>query len=220
VHRDIKPENILYDEKTKQIKIIDFGISRRFKRRGSRFEMWTITGTLFYRAPEMFSGGYREGVDIWAVGILIFQLVCGRTPFESEYHSQTIKNIQETELVLSKEFSRYSHELRSLLLRMLTRNPEERVDACSCLRDPWLSDLPLRRMKSQKTLHSKEKENSFAVNYRPCKHSDKAKAEMSMTINEDILKECNSNKDIFLGRPHLRKIEGSQIEFIESDPHV
>jgi serine/threonine protein kinase len=81
VHRDIKPENILYDPITKGIKLIDFGISRRFRRRGSLFDMLTITGTLYYRAPEMFSGGYREGVDVWAAGILLYRLVCGSTPF-------------------------------------------------------------------------------------------------------------------------------------------
>ena len=59
VHRDIKPENIMYDSHTQKIKLIDFGISKRFRRRGSLHDMWTITGTLFYRAPEMFSGGYR-----------------------------------------------------------------------------------------------------------------------------------------------------------------
>jgi calcium-dependent protein kinase len=49
--------------------------------------MWTITGTLYYRAPEMFlGGGYREGVDVWAAGVLLFKLVTGKTPFESEYH--------------------------------------------------------------------------------------------------------------------------------------
>ena len=59
VHRDIKPDNILYDPDTHKIKLVDFGISKRFVRRGSFIDMWTITGTLYYRAPEMFSGGYR-----------------------------------------------------------------------------------------------------------------------------------------------------------------
>ena len=97
-HRDIKPENILYDPKTKEFKIIDFGISRNYKCRGENLDMWTITGTLFYRAPEMFAGSYREGVDIWAAGVLLYKMICGFTPFESEYHSETIKNIREGKL--------------------------------------------------------------------------------------------------------------------------
>lgn len=56
-HRDIKADNILYDPETKAVKLIDFGICRKHRRRGTRFDMWTITGTLFYRAPEMFAGG-------------------------------------------------------------------------------------------------------------------------------------------------------------------
>lgn len=60
VHRDIKPANILYDPETKKIKLIDFGLSKRLVRRGSLIDLWTITGTLYYRAPEMFEGeGYR-----------------------------------------------------------------------------------------------------------------------------------------------------------------
>jgi serine/threonine protein kinase len=56
--------------------------------------MLTITGTLYYRAPEMFTGGgYTEKVDIWSTGITIYKLITGHTPFESEYHSKTIENI-------------------------------------------------------------------------------------------------------------------------------
>ncbi len=50
-HRDIKPENILYDEANNRIKIIDFGISKKITNRGSKRDMLTITGTLYYRAP-------------------------------------------------------------------------------------------------------------------------------------------------------------------------
>lgn len=56
--------------------------------------MLTITGTLYYRAPQMFTGGgYDERVDLWALGATIFKLMAGFTPFESPYHNETIKNI-------------------------------------------------------------------------------------------------------------------------------
>lgn len=57
--------------------------------------MLTITGTLYYRAPEMFlGGGYDEKVDLWACGVTLYQLLSGgRTPFQSDYLSTTIENI-------------------------------------------------------------------------------------------------------------------------------
>ena len=57
--------------------------------------MLTIVGTHLYLAPEVFlGGGYDERIDLWALGVTIFKIVSGKTPFESEYHSQTIKNIE------------------------------------------------------------------------------------------------------------------------------
>jgi calcium-dependent protein kinase len=129
VHRDIKPENILYDPETKVVKLVDFGIAKRFRRKEKFVEMWTSTGTLFYRAPEMFSGGYREGVDVWAAGILLYKLVAGKTPFESEYQKETISNIKEGNLVFSLEFKKCSSELRVLVSRMLQKDVKERLTA-------------------------------------------------------------------------------------------
>ena len=87
-HRDIKPENILYNQLSREIKLIDFGVSKKVEERGRKREMLTLTGTPYYRAPEMFSGGgYDHMVDLWAVGVTLFKLMTGFTPFESEYHS-------------------------------------------------------------------------------------------------------------------------------------
>ena len=55
-HRDIKPENIMVDVVNKTIKILDFGSCQNMFRRRRKTDMLTITGTLFYRAPEMFRG--------------------------------------------------------------------------------------------------------------------------------------------------------------------
>jgi calcium-dependent protein kinase len=74
----------LYDQVEKTIKIIDFGISKKTYQRGGRRDMLTIIGTQFYLAPEVYiGGGYDERVDLWALGVTIYQLVVGFTPFES-----------------------------------------------------------------------------------------------------------------------------------------
>ena len=57
--------------------------------------MLTCTGTLEYKAPELFRGGiYDEMIDEWAVGVTIYQLITGRTPFYSEHTRNIIENIE------------------------------------------------------------------------------------------------------------------------------
>lgn len=110
--------------------------------------MLTITGTLYYRAPEMFmGGGYNEKVDIWSTGIMIYKLITGRTPFQSEYHSSTINNIMTSKLEFTSEFDRYSPSLKTLISKMLQKNPKQRVSAIDCLRDTWFH-LPTSTSKN------------------------------------------------------------------------
>jgi serine/threonine protein kinase len=57
-HRDLKPDNILYESETGMLKLIDFGISKLIynKKKETKEKMWTVTGTIQYKAPEMFQG--------------------------------------------------------------------------------------------------------------------------------------------------------------------
>ena len=84
-HRDLKPDNILYNPITGDIKIIDFEISRIQRYEDEKLDLWSNTGSLFYRAPESFRGGYSTEIDVWAVGIIAYEMLIGELPFTSDY---------------------------------------------------------------------------------------------------------------------------------------
>ena len=83
--------------------------------------MLTLTGTPFYRAPEMFTGGgYDERVDMWAFGVMIFELVTGATPFESVYHSDTINNILKGDVTFDHpKWNEHNSLLKDLVAHLL-----------------------------------------------------------------------------------------------------
>ena len=63
--------------------MIDLDVCGVKKFREQKFDMWTNTGTLLYRAPETFGVGYGEIVDIWSLGTLIYELISGEVPFKA-----------------------------------------------------------------------------------------------------------------------------------------
>lgn len=80
IHRDIKPENLLLD-KDLNIKICDLG----WIVEGAKQNHRTFCGTYEYMAPEMiFDRSYGHEIDIWALGILLYELLHGYAPFEGE----------------------------------------------------------------------------------------------------------------------------------------
>lgn len=78
VHRDIKPENIMIG-KDGNIKLIDFGLSKRSKNKNQLLS--TIAGTPYYMAPEVLDGEYNYHADIWSLGVLLYVLLSGYLPF-------------------------------------------------------------------------------------------------------------------------------------------
>lgn len=80
VHRDLKPANILLQGETPRL--ADFGIARVIKTTNSYSV--TISGTSYYMAPEVYRGKRTEQTDLWAVGVILYQLLAGSYPFQRE----------------------------------------------------------------------------------------------------------------------------------------
>ena len=118
---------------------------------------------------------------MWAAGILLYKLVAGKTPFESEYHHQTIQNIRGADLVFTPAFDGYSNELRSFLTLLLSRNIEERPSSYSCKKDSWLSSL------SMSTASKKGEENmcdkTLQIIREPTRSKCRLQAQLSLDVN-------------------------------------
>eukprot|EP00035_Acanthoeca_spectabilis_P034958 m.31777 g.31777 ORF g.31777 m.31777 type:complete len:398 (-) comp6969_c0_seq1:159-1352(-) len=106
LHRDLKPENVLIDYKG-CAKLTDFGFAKRVD------DMtYTMCGTPEYLAPEIIANkGYNRAVDWWAVGVLIFEMRCGRSPFESKDQLTMFKRITCCDLHFPKDYTDQERDL-------------------------------------------------------------------------------------------------------------
>ncbi len=82
-HRDLKPQNFLFltKKKNSEIRIIDFGLSKRFNQEDVE-PFREIVGTPHYVAPEVLKGRYDSRCDYWSIGVIMYFLLSGRVPFK------------------------------------------------------------------------------------------------------------------------------------------
>ncbi|KAF1993990.1 Ca/Cm-dependent protein kinase B [Amniculicola lignicola CBS 123094] len=145
VHRDLKPENLLFrtPEDNADLLIADFGLSRIMDE--EQFHVLTTTcGTPGYMAPEIFrKTGHGKPVDIWALGVITYFLLCGYTPFDRD------SNLEEMQAILVADYSftpleywrGVSQTAREFIRRCLTVDPAGRMTAHEALSHPWIVDL-------------------------------------------------------------------------------
>jgi len=131
IHRDIKPENLLLGPK-RELKIADFGWSVHAP--SSRRE--TLCGTLDYLPPEMIEGKkHDKWVDVWSLGVLMYEFLVGNPPFEAEGHQATYRRISRVDLRFPPEVS---PEAQDLIAKLLVKEPSCRLPLDKIPTHPWV----------------------------------------------------------------------------------
>lgn len=137
-HRDLKPENILFKRENDdtQIKIIDFGLSKKLKT-GKR--MHKKLGTPYYLAPEILEEDYGIEVDMWSIGVIAYVLLCGYPPFYGEGPKDLFRNIYHVSYeFLEEDWSFISEEAKDFISRLLLKDPSQRLTIDEALGHPWI----------------------------------------------------------------------------------
>uniref|UniRef100_A0AAR2JKT5 Protein kinase domain-containing protein n=1 Tax=Pygocentrus nattereri TaxID=42514 RepID=A0AAR2JKT5_PYGNA len=139
VHRDLKPENLLYETPLEDSKIVisDFGLSK-MEDQGA---LSTACGTPAYVAPELLQQKtYGKEVDLWALGVISFILLCGYPPFYDENDSQLYKQIVKADFEFDSPYwDDISHSAKDFIVHLLQKDPERRFNCEQALQHPWIS---------------------------------------------------------------------------------
>ena len=121
IHRDIKPENILLDENNKPY-LIDFGWSNYIINNRRRY---SVCGTPFYLSPEMVNEtGHDEKVDIWCIGVLLYELTTGKVPFEGTNIDEVRNSICSLNINWPLNIN---PDAKDLIIKILKENPNNRL---------------------------------------------------------------------------------------------
>eukprot|EP00571_Detonula_confervacea_P011372 CAMPEP_0172302948 /NCGR_PEP_ID=MMETSP1058-20130122/4584_1 /TAXON_ID=83371 /ORGANISM="Detonula confervacea, Strain CCMP 353" /LENGTH=457 /DNA_ID=CAMNT_0013013619 /DNA_START=165 /DNA_END=1541 /DNA_ORIENTATION=- len=146
IHRDMKPENLLLAHKPRsshdiEVKIIDFGLSKILS---DSPVASSFLGTRGYLAPEMIQRrDYTKSVDAWALGVVIFVLLCGCLPFDDD--CQSIPSSPDLRMKFTLRFPRWakdlSHSAKDLLNHLLDIDSQRRYTAEQAMEHPWVKGV-------------------------------------------------------------------------------
>ncbi|KAJ3417613.1 calcium calmodulin-dependent protein kinase type 1G [Chytridiales sp. JEL 0842] len=161
VHRDIKPANLFLKDLTSYdtLKIGDFGVSvveNGFSNVGG------FSGTKPYMAPEVFQKkSYGRPVDIWAVGIVTYELFYGYTPFPitaKMFDSKVLSIMKKGPAFDGPYKTKPSREAISFIKRLLNMDPDKRPTAIEALQDPWLAVHEVNQGNSSRSSSSNSRQ--------------------------------------------------------------
>ncbi|KRX00223.1 Protein kinase-like domain [Pseudocohnilembus persalinus] len=134
IHRDIKPENILLDNG--RAKISDFGFSRVLENGAEQLGYFSRLGTPLYMSPQILEAEqFSAKCDVWSSGILLYEMLYGKTPWSGKNTVQLRANIFKIELTFPQQPQR-SAEIQNLIRQMLELKEEKRIDWKTIFQNP------------------------------------------------------------------------------------
>ena len=143
VHRDIKPDNLFVTEEG-VVKVMDFGIAKQTTAEGMTLT-GTILGTPGYMAPEQIDGSspVSQASDQYAVGSMAYRMFTGTMVFQHEEMMPLLMmHVTETPELPSKRKPGISPEIDSIVMRLLSKKPDERFESCAAVADALTTLLP------------------------------------------------------------------------------
>ena len=216
IHRDLKLGNLFLTDKM-ELKIGDFGLATKLDYDGEKKK--TVCGTPNYIAPEVIDGGegHSYEVDIWAIGIIIYTLIIGKPPFETNDIKQTYKYIRGVNFQIP-ENAKISYPAAKLIKRILVRHPKDRPSFEEILMDDFFNQgaaipklLPSASLATPPSLdyikrflpnadedgicHLHEKERIEEENKRKQNNNDKSKNENNAQNDVNSTKEASNNNE-------------------------
>ncbi|KAB1204204.1 CBL-interacting serine/threonine-protein kinase 21 [Morella rubra] len=131
-HRDLKPENLLLDQRG-NLKVSDFGLSA-LRKPGDT--LTTSCGSPSYVAPELLLNKGYDGAaaDVWSCGVILFEVLAGRLPFDDSSLMNLYKKISRAEYTFPQWFT---EDQKKLLSRILDPNPKRRISIPEIVEDGW-----------------------------------------------------------------------------------
>lgn len=180
VYRDLKPENILLDA-TGHVALCDFGLSKPDLGAGQLTN--TFCGTTEYLAPEVLldESGYSKLVDFWSLGVLLFEMCCGWSPFYAEDTQQMYRNICFGKIKFPR--GAIGDDGKQFVKGLLNRNPKHRLgaenDALDLKNHAFFKDIDFTAL-SQKQL---------TPPFKPSVESDESVANFDPEFTETDLKQ-------------------------------
>jgi hypothetical protein len=124
VHRDLKPGNIFLENGV--LKVGDYGLSKSISQSGRTAQTESV-GTVHYMAPEVSTGNYNKQIDVYAAGVILYEMLTGKVPFEGESAAEILMK----HLTTPPDLSRLPNDYLPIVAKALAKNPAQRYASVS-----------------------------------------------------------------------------------------